>query len=177
MTDSFIGEIRIFGFNFPPRNWAFCNGQTLAIASNMALFSLLGTTFGGDGVTTFQLPNLQSRQAMHAGQGPGLTNRSLGEQSGAESVTLGVAQMPVHSHTAQAASTSNVAAPAGAIWGASTDNLYGGPVAINKKAAATGPMDASGIGSTGSGLPHENRSPGLALNFSICLFGIFPSRN
>jgi microcystin-dependent protein len=177
MTQPFIGEIRIFAFNFPPRRWALCAGQTLAIAQNNALFALLGTTYGGNGVTTFQLPNLQGRQPMHVGNGPGLTPRVLGETGGTASVTLSSNQMPVHTHALNASTTSDGSVPLSKVNGSSTDNLYADPVAVNKKAEASGPMAASFLQSAGGSQPHENEQPTLVMNISIALQGIVPSRN
>ena len=177
MTQPFIGEIRIFAFDFPPIGWAFCAGQSVDITTNGGLFALIGTTYGGDGVNTFNLPNLQGRVALHQGTGPGLSTRVLGEQGGTESVTLTANQMPVHSHRVNAATTSDGASPANKVYGSSSDDLYGDPVATNEKAAASGPMAVGALGTTGSGQAHENRHPGLVMNISIALEGIFPSRN
>lgn len=177
MTQPFIGEIRIFAFDFPPRRWALCAGQTLAIQQNQALFSLLGTFYGGNGVTTFQLPNLQGRQPMHFGNGPGLTPRVIGEVGGTASVTLTANQMPVHNHVLTASTASDATSPVNAVYGSSTDNLYADPVTTNKKAEASGPMAAGALTSAGGNQPHENRQPALVMNISIALQGLFPSRN
>ena len=126
MTDQFVGEIRMFGGNFAPTGWALCNGQLLPINQNQALFSLLGTQYGGDGRTNFALPNLQGRTAMDQGQGPGLTQRDMGEQSGAETVTLTQQQMPAHTHVPQATvGAGNRQSPAGANWAEVRGRLYG----------------------------------------------------
>lgn len=177
MSEPYVGEIRIFAFDFAPKSWAKCAGQPLAIQTNSALFALLGTTYGGDGVTTFNLPNLQGRQPMHAGQGPGLSLRSLGEAGGTPTVTLTSAQMPVHTHTVRASTATSTSSPINTVYGSATDKLYADPVATNKKAAVAGPMDASAVGSAGGGQAHENRQPALVMNPCIALFGIFPSRN
>jgi microcystin-dependent protein len=165
----FIGEISLVPYNFAPRGWAFCQGQILSIAQNTALFSLLGTTYGGNGQTTFALPDLRGRAPIGAGQGPGLSNITLGEQAGLESVTLLTTQIPSHTHTAaatQAAATST--RPAG--------NVPAGGGSYNP--TSDGSTLASGfIGNTGSGQPHENRPPYLGLNYVIALEGVFPSRN
>src|SRR6266849_9870676 len=116
MSNPFVAEIRIFPFNFPPKGWAFCDGQLLPISQNTALFSLLGTTYGGDGKSTFGLPNLQGSAPMHAGQGPGLSLRDLGETSGEQTVTLLQTEMPAHSHSVLAASGSNSNSPVGNAW-------------------------------------------------------------
>jgi microcystin-dependent protein len=174
MSAPFVGEIRIFAGNFPPRNWAFCNGQLLAISQNTALFSLLGTTYGGNGTSNFALPNLQGCAPMHAGQGPGLTDRVLGELSGSPTVTLLTTEVPQHSHTYTAGSGSrgNVAAITGNVNSdaAFQTNIYG-PTADSTLMSPTmlTPLPAS--------QPHENMQPYLALNFIIALAGIFPARN
>ena len=171
--DYFLGGILIAGFNFAPRGFAFCNGQILSIAQNTALFSLLGTTYGGNGQTTFGLPNLQGRVPMHFGNGPGLTPRNLGEVAGTENTTLLIQNLPAHNHALNAYSeTGNVGAPAGALLAntGSLDPEYrtsGTPVA----------MGAGGIGQTGGSQPFSNMQPYLVLNFVICTAGIFPSRN
>lgn len=169
MSEPFLAEIRIFAGNFAPRGWAFCNGQILAIAQNTALFSLLGTTYGGNGQTTFALPDLRSRVPVHAGQGPGLSSVNLGEVSGTETVTLTVNEMPTHPHTANASN------------GASSASRPGGGVPASGGAYAPSPdgavMNPAMIGNTGGSQPHNNRQPYLGLNFIIALEGIFPSRN
>ena len=175
MQDPWLGEIALVAFNFAPVGWAMCNGQIMQISQNTALFSLLGTTYGGDGVRTFALPNLQSRVPLHFGQGTGLSSYVLGQVQGSESVTLLGAQMPSHTHsyTPQATTaTGGAASPAGALWAssASLDNIY-------QKGASNTAMAPQTVGPTGGGQPHENRQPLLALNFVIALQGIFPSRN
>jgi microcystin-dependent protein len=170
-----IGEIALVAFNFAPVGWAMCNGQILQISQNTALFSLLGTTYGGDGIRTFALPNLQSRVPLHFGQGTGLSPYVLGQVDGVESVNLQTAQMPAHTHsyTPQATTASGGAlSPAGALWAqsANQDTIY-------QKGASNTTMAAQTIGNTGGSQPHENRQPLLALNFVIALQGIFPSRN
>ena len=173
MSEPFIGQIQLFGFNFPPRGWAFCNGATLAIQQNTALFSLLGTQYGGNGQTTFQLPNLVNRAACEQGQGPGLTDRTIGEIFGSNSVTLSMQEMPAHTHPMQIYSqndtTKRQPSPA-------NGNALGSPVA---NAFFTGPADSpfppTVIQPAGGGQPHENRQPYLAMNFCIALQGVFPS--
>jgi microcystin-dependent protein len=176
MASPFLGEIRMVGFNFAPRNWALCNGQLLSITQNTALFSLLGTTYGGNGTTTFALPNLQSRVPIHAGQGPGLSPYVLGELNGVESVTLTPGQMPSHNHTVNAvASGGNQANPAGgslAIESTGTSLDY-----ANSSTTPTSPMNAAMISPAGSNQAHTNIQPVLCVNFVIALAGIFPSRN
>jgi len=174
MSDPFVAEVRIFAGNFAPRNWAFCDGQLLPIAQNTALFSLVGTTYGGDGVSTFALPNLQGRAAMHAGSGPGLTSRSLGENGGAETVTLTAQQLATHQHAlgANQSSGANDDDPGPtAVPGASVGmNLYG--VASNPVDMADGVVD-----STGGGQAHNNMQPYLVLNYIIATIGVYPSQN
>jgi microcystin-dependent protein len=182
IAEPFIGTICLFGFNFPPRFWAFCNGQLLSIAQNTALFSLLGTTYGGNGQTTFALPDLRGRVPIQHGQGPGLSNYFLGQQGGAEASTLTVNQMPGHAHalTAQqavATSAGTTPDPTGNILAAPASSIpqYAAP------GAATGTSASDSItGSTslvGGSQPHALLQPYLALNFSIALSGIFPTQN
>lgn len=176
----FVAEVRIFPFNFAPKGWAFCNGQILAISQNTALFSLLGTTYGGDGKSTFALPNLQGSVPIHTGasQGPGLSFYALGEQSGAQSVTLLQSEIPAHSHgTPQAAATSGVATPANAAWGSALKghgSLYG-MTAVDSSDKVT--MSPSALSAVGGSQPHNNMPPYLALNFCIALQGVFPPRS
>jgi microcystin-dependent protein len=171
MSDPYIGEIRIFGGNFAPQGWAFCYGQLMPIAENDALFTLIGTTYGGDGQSTFALPNLSGRVPIHQGQGPGLTNRIIGEASGSETVTLGTNQMPFHSHVTLAASAGgNQPGPGGGVWAAASSlNPYA-------TVAADTNMNSSTIAPAGNSQPHENRMPYLAISFIISLFGIYPSQ-
>ena len=169
MAEPFIGQIQSFGFNFAPRNWAMCNGQLLSIAQNTALFSLLGTTYGGNGQTTFALPDLRGRTSLHQGQGPGLTNRTIGEVSGSETVTLIITEMPMHNHLVNAsAGTKLNAIPA-------SNNLGGATIYTN--AALDSVMDPVMITPTGGSQPHQNMQPYLVINWCIALQGIFPSRN
>lgn len=173
-SDAFIGEIYMAGFNFAPRNFAFCNGQILSITQNTALFSLLGTTYGGNGQTTFALPDLRGRVPMHFGQGPGLSNRVQGEVSGTETVTLITNQLPSHIHSLNAVTDAgDTSVPTGA--------LLGNTGALDKEYKGSGgtptTMGATAIGATGGNQPHANMQPYLVLNFYICLSGIFPSRN
>jgi microcystin-dependent protein len=171
MSEAFLGEIRMFAGSYAPKDWMFCNGAILPIARYSALFSLLGTAFGGNGVNTFQLPNLVDTVALGTGAAPGLTQRSLGETGGAAMVALTPAQMAPHSHAPSAFPGAGLeASPEGAVWATSTarDNQY-----------ATGTPDvemAPVIGAAGGGLPHENRAPFLAVNYIICVNGIFPPR-
>lgn len=171
MSEPFIAEVRIFGFNFAPRGWAFCNGQLLPISQNTALFSLLGTNYGGNGTTNFALPNLQGRTPISPGQGPGLSNRTLGEQAGSESVTLTAAQIPSHTHQLNATTPATTGTPGNAVTLAATAGARVYRAATNLVA-----MSAP-LSSGGGGQPHENRQPYLGLNFVIALQGVFPSRN
>ena len=179
MSDQFLAEIRIFPFNFPPTGWAFCEGQLMPISQNTALFSLLGTYYGGDGKSTFALPNMQDNAPMQTGQGQGLSQRFLGEMSGVESITLLQSEMPIHTHSLQAvtadATTDN---PEGALLsqGAWSFQGNGGAVAIYSTDAPNTAMAVTAIGLTGGGLPHNNMQPYLTLNFCIALQGIFPQR-
>jgi microcystin-dependent protein len=168
----FIGSIDMVGFNFAPRNWALCDGQLLPISQNTALFSLLGTQFGGNGITTFGLPDLRGRVPIHQGNGPGLTPRSIGERSGEESVTLLSSQMPIHNHTLGVNSS-----------GGTSDNPTGNYMASNSEGikqysnSAGSNANSSSLGNAGGGQPHNNMPPSLCVIFIICLSGIFPSRN
>jgi microcystin-dependent protein len=174
MSQPFIGEIRMFGGNFAPRDWAFCNGQSLPISQNDALFALIGTTYGGDGVNVFNLPNLQSRLPVNNGQGPGLSGYSLGQAGGVEQVTVATSNLPAHSHAVQGdAATGTANSPAGNVWANST-----GAKQFSAPAGSNTTMNSGAIGlAPGGGQPHDNMRPFLAVNFIISLFGIFPSRN
>jgi microcystin-dependent protein len=170
MTDQYLGEIRAVGFNFAPVGWAACNGQLMPIAQNTALFSLLGTQYGGDGVTTFALPNLQDSTPVDQGNGTGLTPRAIGDVGGEAQVTLTSAQIPSHNHPAQAVGgPGNQVGPAGNLTAEIRGDAYA-PV-------ANGQMSASALQSTGGGQPHNNLPPYQVLNFVIALVGIFPPRN
>ncbi len=174
MSEPFIAEIRIFAGNFAPRGWAFCNGQLLPIAQNTALFSLIGTTYGGDGRSTTALPNLQGRAPMHPGRGPGLTARRLGQKGGAETATLTEAQMPNHTHTAQ---VSNDAATFGSPSNSRVIGRGGGRFdAFFGSAASLVNMQGNSLSTAGGGLAHNNLQPFLVMNFIIALVGAYPSR-
>ncbi len=172
MSEPFLGEVRLFPYNFAPRGWAFCQGQLLPISQNQALFALLGTTYGGDGRVTFALPDLRGRVPLSAGQGPGLSDYALGQAGGAEAVTLGVNEMPTHSHSVAAnGRQSNRPGPNGRVPGrASAGDVY----AASSNGAVMAPET---IVPTGGGQPHANVQPYLAMNYCIALTGIFPSRN
>jgi microcystin-dependent protein len=172
--DPFVGEIRVFPFNFAPSGWALCNGQILPITQNTALFSILGTTYGGDGKVTFALPNLRDSVPMQAGQGPGLSFRELGESGGADAVTLLQSEIPAHSHSLAAANfPADIQAPTPnvAIARSSGGNAYQANVSQNLVQ-----MNASTLAPSGGDLPHNNLQPYLTLNFCIALQGVFPPR-
>ncbi len=174
--DPFIGEIRMFAGNFAPRGWAFCDGQILSIAQYSALFSLLGTTYGGDGRTTFALPDLRGRVPMHAGSGPGLTNRPQGQSGGSETNTLTVNQMPSHTHTATANNPvyddeANSDDPTGTYPAVSGENMY------SDQTSGDGAIPEVTIGNSGGGQAVNNMQPYVTVRFIIALQGIFPSRN
>ena len=174
MSEPFIAEVKIFAGNFAIRGWAFCNGQLLPIAQNTALFSLVGTTYGGDGRTTFGVPNLQGRAPMHTGRGPGLTPRRWGEKSGTETVTLSQAQMPGHTHTLQAsADPGERSDPVGnALARTVGGSSYQTDTANNLVA-----MSSTSLPNTGGSQAHNNLQPFLVLNFIIALTGTYPSRS
>jgi len=171
MSEPFIAEVKIWAGNFAPRGWAFCQGQLLPLAQNTALFSLIGTYYGGDGRTTMGLPNLQGRAAMHAGSGSGLTPRQLGEKGGEPNVTLISAQMPSHNHNAMGAGLSaNQVSPAGNTWSGSAQRTYS---AGNPDQS----MNPAALQPSGGGQPHNNWHPYLVLDFIIALVGIYPQRS
>jgi microcystin-dependent protein len=172
MSDPFVGEIRIVGFNFAPTGWAQCNGQLLPLSQNTALFSLLGTFYGGDGKSTFALPNLQGSAPMHQGQGSGLSARFIGEQSGSQTVTLLTSEMPAHAHFAMGRSIlGNNVSPAGSNWAGSS---IARPYLADPNNNPASPMALS---ITGGSQPHNNMPPYLTLNFIIAMQGVFPPRS
>jgi microcystin-dependent protein len=169
MSLPYIGEIRMVGFTFAPVGWEFCNGQLMPIAENDALFQLIGTTYGGDGLTTFALPNLQSRVPLHSGQGPGLQNYTLGEMAGVEDVTLTTQQTPVHNHQFLASQNGGTDPnPAG--------NVIGSPPTLTMFIVDTPvtALNTQSVQPVGSSQPHTNIQPLLVVNFIISLFGVFP---
>lgn len=174
MSEPFIAEVRIFAGNFAPRGWAFCNGQLLQISQNTALFSLLGTTYGGDGRTTFGLPNLEGKAPMHPGNGPGLTSRRLGQSAGEATHTLSEAEIPSHTHQLRCADNSaDTGEPANGLLAASSplaDRQY-------RSVFPSGAMSAAALASVGSGQPHNNMPPYLTMYFIIALEGLYPSRS
>lgn len=171
MADPFVAEIRIFPFNFAPKGWAFCDGQILPLSQNTALFSLLGTTYGGDGKSTFALPNLQGSAPMHPGQGPGLSLHDLGETGGSETVSLLESEIPAHSH-------SFIASQADGNDTAPTAGLVASGIGISAFAPAgpTVAMSPNMLAASGGDQPHNNMMPYLTLNFCIALQGIYPPR-
>ncbi len=171
MSEPFVGEIRMFAGNFAPRGWAFCDGQLLAVSQNDALFSLLGTIYGGDGRTTFGLPDMRGRIPIHAGSGPGLSPRRLGAKGGAENVTVTVNQLPSHTHTLQvSAATGTQNNPGGELISASPN------IRIYRPAAPSAPFDTASIAAVGGSRSHTNLMPALCIQFIIALVGIYPSR-
>jgi len=173
MSDPFIAEVRMFGFTFAPRDWAFCDGAIVQISENTALFSLIGATYGGDGRVTMGLPNLKSSVPMHWGRSPGLTQRSYGEKGGSYGVALNSSEIPVHTHTPVKASVDkdSTTPDSTLLLGRYGGNPCYGPL-TNPVA-----LSDSAIGMSGHSDMHENRQPFLAINFCICLLGTYPSRN
>ena len=172
MSDPFLGEIRLFPYTFAPRGWAFCNGQVLPISQNTALFALIGTIYGGDGRTTFALPDLRGRVAVSSGQGPGLSSYDVGQLGGAESVGLTENEMPAHNHQMSVNGPSS--------GSDRPNNRFLGRVSQGTAYAGTTngrTLNPDAIGNAGGSQPHENRPPHLALNYCIALQGIFPSRD
>jgi microcystin-dependent protein len=173
MADPFVAEIRIFPFNFAPKGWAFCDGQLLPLSQNTALFSLLGTTYGGDGKSNFALPNMQGNVPMHPGQGPGLSLHDLGETGGSETVALLESEIPSHSHSL------NAAAPPGVVFAGDPTTAIarssGGAIYQTSNAGLV-QMNPSAIAPAGGSLPHNNMQPYLTLNYCLALQGVFPPR-
>ncbi|OGA81067.1 MAG: phage tail protein [Burkholderiales bacterium RIFCSPHIGHO2_01_FULL_63_240] len=174
MPTPFVGEIRLFAGNFAPSGWALCDGSMLSIAENETLFNLIGTTYGGDGQSTFALPDLRGRVPIHHGQGPGLSNRVIGEAGGVEQVTLTAAQMPAHAHAmrASSAAASGNAGVAGSLLATpASTRLYG-----TTPGGAGSSMSPAALSASGGSQAHENRAPSLGLSCIISLFGVFPSQ-
>ncbi len=174
MSSPFLAEIRIFGFNFAPKGWAFCNGQIMPLSQNTALFSLLGTTYGGDGKTTFALPNLQGSAPLQPGQGPGLSLYDLGETGGEPNVTLLETEMPAHGHTAQGVSGAGGQGPANNTW---SDANQRGISTYAPNTNGNVQMSPLALSINGGSQPHNNMMPYLTLNFCIALQGIYPPRS
>lgn len=174
MSEPYVGQITAVAFGIVPKGWALCNGQILAIAQNQALFSLLGTTYGGNGVTTFALPDLRGRTPIHWGTGPGLSTIAIGQAAGTENVTLTVNQLPMHNHIAMASTiTADQPVPGGHLW--ATESA--GATAMYSDQNPSGTMSQNALGSAGGNQPHNNMQPYLTISFIIALQGIFPSRN
>lgn len=172
MSNPFVAEIRMVGFNFAPRGWAFCNGQLMPLAQNTALFSLLGTTYGGNGSSNFGLPDMQGRSPMQPGQGPGLSLRDLGETGGVANVTLLQNQMPIHNHAMKASpDPGELNTPSNNALGLSNNG------AIYTTNAPNTTMNVQSVAVSGSGLPHNNMMPYVALNFIIAMQGVYPPRS
>ncbi len=171
MSEPFVGEIRMFAGNFAPQGWALCDGQLLATSQNDALFSLFGTIYGGDGRTSFGLPDLRGRLPIHMGQGPGFSTRSIGQRSGSEAVTISSNELPAHSHALSGSTdAASETSPSGNVLGTMSSNTY----ATSAPSAA---MSTSAIGSVGGGQSHYNLQPTLCVNFIVALYGTYPSRN
>ena len=175
MATPYLGQIMTIGFNFAPRGYAYCDGQLLSIAQNNALFSLLGTTYGGDGRTTFGLPDLRSRVAIHVGHGPGLRSYSWGQKGGVETVTLTTAQMPAHTHTPLDCETEpgDSITPVNHVWASDPT----GSIPLYSDQAANGSMSSLSVAHQGGSLSHTNRAPYTTIGFCIALQGVYPSRN
>jgi microcystin-dependent protein len=174
MSNPFVAEIRIFPFNFAPKGWAFCNGQIMSLSQNTALFSLLGTTYGGDGKSNFALPNLQGNVPMHPGQGPGLSLHDLGETGGSDTVTLLQSEIPSHNHAAGCIDgrtvSGQVSSPAGAVFAKAASNSYVSGGTANQI------LNQNMVSPIGGNQPHNNLMPYLTLNICIALQGVFPPR-
>ncbi len=171
MSSPYIGEIRMFGGNFAPAGWMFCDGSILAISEYETLFNLIGTTYGGDGQSTFALPDLRGRVPVHMGQGAGLSAYTIGQMGGQEMVTLTTSQMPAHSHVPQAnTGMGSQTSPAGNVWANSTNLPY-------SASAPSAAMDPAAVGMAGGSQPHDNMVPYLCISFIISLFGIFPTQS
>jgi microcystin-dependent protein len=170
MSTPYIGQIKIFAGNFPPRDWVFCDGRLLSISENDALFALIGTTYGGDGQVTFGVPDLRGRLAINQGPGPGLSSYSMGQALGSETVTLTQAQLPVHTHAVTANNASGGVTPNGLTWAVSSQQAYGPSASLQT-------MNPASVMASGGNQPHNNMMPNLAVNFILSLFGIFPPQS
>ena len=175
MATPYLGQIMTVGFNFAPRGYAFCDGQILPIAQNTALFSLLGTTYGGDGRTTFALPDLRSRVAIHVGNGPGLSSYRWGQRGGVETVTLTTAQMPAHTHSPLMCETEpgDAITPVNHVWASDPT----GSIPLYSDQTANGSMKSGSVGNNGGSQSHTNRAPFTTISFCIATQGVFPSRS
>ena len=170
MSEPFVGEIRMFAGNFAPRGWALCDGQLLAVSSNDALFSLFGTIYGGDGRTTFGLPDLRGRVPVHSGSGPGLSPRSIGQKSGSESVTLTSTQLPTHTHSLQGSTDpATTPDPSGNVFARTSGDVYGSDFSASD-------MNGAAVSNRGGNQSHTNLMPFQVVNFIVALVGVYPSR-
>jgi microcystin-dependent protein len=177
VSDQFVAEIRVFAGNFPPNGWAFCDGQLLPISQNPALFSLLGTTYGGNGTSNFALPNFQGSAPMQQGQGPGLSDYVLGQSGGEQSVTLLTTELPTHTHVAMAdTGPGTQTSPAGGVWAEARKGKNPTDRYAPSAGTANVSMSGSALTPAGGNQPHNNMQPYLCLTFIIALTGIFPSR-
>src|ERR1700676_1722061 len=172
MAQPFIGEIRMFAGNFPPAGWAFCDGRLMLISQNSALFNLIGTTYGGDGVNTFGLPDLRGRVPIHQGQGPGLHLYAIGQIGGEENLTLTTSQMPAHNHKFVSAANPGLDSPSNSVLGSPSSGAE-----LYAPSGPPGTINAAANASVGGSQPHPNLMPYLCTSFIISLFGVFPSRN
>jgi microcystin-dependent protein len=171
MSEPFLAEVRMFGFNYAPRGWALCDGQILPINQNQSLYSLLGTTYGGDGRTSFGLPDMRGRTPIHVGASAGGSDHSLGSKSGEEAHSLAMTKMPAHAHVAQASADAGSSPVAtGNVLAESTNQVYTDPANLVD-------MDSDELTNTGGGQAHNNMQPYLTVNFGIAITGLFPSRN
>jgi microcystin-dependent protein len=173
MSEPFIGEIKIFPYSFAPKGWAYCDGQIMQISQNQALYSLLGTTYGGNGTSTFALPNLQGRVPIGAGTGPGLSSRPLGQSSGSNSVTLNITEIPAHNHTLAGESVDGTQRTVNNAYPAQAGSLF----SYQGAASPLVQMNGAAVANSGSSQPHNNMQPYLGINYCIALVGLFPSRN
>ena len=174
MSEPFVGEIRMFAGSFAPRGWALCNGQLMAVSQNDALFSLLGTIYGGDGRTTFGLPDIRGRIPLHAGSGPGLSERKLGSKSGSEKIILDIKQLPSHTHQLTGNSTDATdAKPTGKVLA----NISGGAPSLYNNGGNALSLSSKSVVADGGSNSHTNMMPAICINYIISLFGIYPSRN
>lgn len=176
MADPFVGQLMCVGFNFAPRGWALCNGQLLSISQNTPLFALIGTTYGGDGQTTFGLPDLRGRAAVGMGNGPGLNGVVIGESAGAQQITLLAGNLPPHTHPIAASNTATSKAPAGLVSATTSDSAVGAEVSAYGVADGT-TLAGGACSATGGGQPVGIMNPYLGMNWIICLEGVFPARN
>jgi microcystin-dependent protein len=182
MSTQFVSEIRMFGGNFAPFGWAFCNGQALSVNDNQVLFVLIGTTYGGDGINTFNVPDLRGRFPIHNGTGPGLSTYVLGQAAGTEQVGLTTTTMPQHSHTLQASTTlATLTSPTNNVLGQGPILPPSAPTFLYRTNAAPAPtlgsLQSNSVGPAGNSIPHDNIMPFLCVNFIIALQGVFPSQN